>query len=516
MKMIYVLLFLILMTGTAFAALPIRFEAGRRNPTTDKIGETGDNVRWVVSIGSPTYAKPVIANGKVLIGTLNDTVYDKNRDGSRSILYCFDERDGKLLWQLPMPKNYMLPYVDSFCVGISSTPLVLENRLYLTANSGEVLCLDINGLSDGNHGPFHGEAALFAFKNEHPVPPLGPTDADVIWLFDMYEKYRCRPHDTNNTDILVHDGLLYVKTGNAPDNTHVRVQNPEAPSLLVLDRTTGKPLARDDFDIGSDISHGQWCNPTLIHRGGKSYILYGGGNATVYCMETPNRNHLFAALPKDGSEHTSDTLPRLPTLWKFRGDPRAQPGSSEPVPPYVMGIGSPSYTCLPPPRYDEKLDRVFMIFGHDAWNGAKPYRSWLAALKFPESDFPDGGDDITATALVWGTPNIEGGAITPPILEDGLLYFADRRGTFYCYECATGEKVWTLPLQGDIWAAPLLADGKIYVGTDRRMFYALRAGRTPEILGETAMPGRIFAPAAASGNTLYVVGDGFLYAVEGQ
>jgi len=199
----------------------------------------------------------------------------------------------------------------------------------------------------------------------------------------------------------------------------------------------------------------------------------------------------------------------LPTLWKFRGDPRAQPGSSEPVPPYVMGIGSPSYTCLPPPRYCPDLDMVFMIFGYDAWNGAKPAKSWLAAFRFP-----NGEGDITQTSLVWGTPNIDGGAITPPILEGGLFYFADRKGNFYCYEAATGEIVWTLPLRGDIWAAPLLADGKIYVGTDRRLFYVLRAGRTPEILGEMEMPGRIFAPAAASGNTLYVAGDGFLYAVE--
>ena len=95
---------LLVFTGkTVWAELPIHFEPGRRNPATDQFVGTGNNVRWVVPIGSPTYAKPVIANGKVLIGTLNDTVYDKNRAGSRSVLFCFDERDGQLLWQLPMP-----------------------------------------------------------------------------------------------------------------------------------------------------------------------------------------------------------------------------------------------------------------------------------------------------------------------------------------------------------------------------------------------------------------------------
>ncbi len=494
----------------AEAALPVSFDPGRRDTVTDRIVDTGPNVRWAVPIGMPTYAAPVPTAGKVLIGTLNDFEYDANRSGSRSVLLCFDDRDGTLLWQLPMPKNHFLPFVDSYCVGISSTPLVLGDRAYLTANSGEILCLDMNGLADGNDGPFREEAALYTFDRQTPTP-LGKTDADVIWLFDMFKTFRCRPHDTNNSNLIAHEGLLYVKTGNAPDNTHTRVQNPEAPSLLVCDLETGEPLARDDFDVGSDISHGQWCNPTLVRRGGKSYILYGGGNGVVYCTETPDRKKLVDAQRKHGKTYDNRTLPRLPVLWKFHGDPRAQGDSTEPVPPFVMGMGSPSYTCLPPPCYDPETDRVLMLFGHDAWNGAKPFRSWLAAFQFGETE-----GDITKTALAWGTPNLEGGAITPPAMLDGLLYFGDRKGNFYCYEIKTGEKVWTLPLRGDIWAAPLLADGKIYLGTDRRLFYVLRSGRTPDILSEIKMPNRIYAPAAAQGNTLYVAGDGFLYAVENE
>ncbi len=498
----------------AAAALPVAFDPGRRDPATERIVGAGPNVRWAVPIGMPTYAAPVPADGKVLIGTLNNFEYDPNRGGSRSVLYCFDDRDGTLLWQLPMPKNHTLPYFDSYCVGISSTPLVLGNRAYLTANSGEVLCLDMNGLADGNDGPFRDEAALFAFDRETPKP-LGKTDADVIWLFDMFKAFRCRPHDTNNSNLIAHEGLLYVKTGNAPDQTHVHLTNPEAPSLLICDLETGEPLARDDFDIGSDISHGQWCNPTLVQRNGKSYILYGGGNGVLYCTETPDRQRLLDARRKHGKTYDNRTLPRLPVLWKFRGDPRARPESKEPVPPFVMGMGSPSYTCLPPACYDPDTDRVLMLFGHDAWNGARPFRGWLAAFQFGGADGNASGD-ITQTALAWGTPNIEGGAITPPALADGLLYFGDRKGNFYCYDVKTGEKVWSLSLRGDMWAAPLLADGRIYVGTDRRLFYVLRSGRTPEILSEIKMPDRVFAPAAARADTLYVAGDGFLYAVENE
>ena len=145
-----------------------------------------------------------------------------------------------------------------------------------------------------------------------------------------------------------------------------------------------------------------------------------------------------------------------------------------------------------------------MIFGHDAWNGARPFRSWLPCI------------DAATGKLLWGTGNIEGGAITPMAIEDGLVYFGDRNGNFYCYDAATGKEHWKLPLRGDMWARPLLAEGKIYIGTDRRMFYTLKAGVEPEILSAMTMPDPIFAPAAASGNTLYIASDGFLYAVEGN
>jgi len=47
-------------------------------------------------------------------------------------------------------------------------------------------------------------------------------------------------------------------------------------------------------------------------------------------------------------------------------------------------------------------------------------------------------------------------------------------------------------------------------------FYVLKAGLEPKILSEITMPDRIYAPAAASGNSLYVAGDGFLYAIDGK
>ena len=491
---------------SAFGALSTETEPDQRKQLSDKDVGVTPRVRWSVEIGSPTYASPVVAQGKVLIGTLNDALWDKRRSGNRSVLLCFDEKNGAFLWQLPLPKDYRVSSMfDAFCVGISSTPAVVGNRVFLTTGRGEVLCLDINGLANGNTGPYTDEALLYTHGATERgrvtgggggnVLPLAKTDADIIWRYDMFGELKAKPHDTNNCDIIYYDGLLVVNTGNAPDHTHVHVPNPEAPSLIIMDAEKGIPLARDNFDIGSDISHGQWCSPTFGRVDGKDMIFYGGGNGVLYAVEAPSRDALWKQY-----EANRNRLVRLKTAWKFHGDPRAhQPG--EKVPTFVMGVGSPSYTSLPPPMLDDK-GRIFMLFGHDAWNGARPFRSWLTCI------------DAKTGKLIWGTGNIQGGAVAPLAMENGSVYMADRKGNVYCFDGATGKEHWKLQLRGDIWARPLIAEGKIYIGTSDRRFYILKAGLQPQILTELSMPGAILAPAAASGNTIYVAGDGFMKAIE--
>ncbi|HEX41494.1 MAG TPA: hypothetical protein ENN81_05470, partial [Phycisphaerales bacterium] len=65
---------------------------------------TGENVKWIVPLGSQTWATPTVAGGKVLIGTNNDNPRDEDHKGDRGILLCLNEADGSLCWQLIAPK----------------------------------------------------------------------------------------------------------------------------------------------------------------------------------------------------------------------------------------------------------------------------------------------------------------------------------------------------------------------------------------------------------------------------
>ncbi len=65
---------------------------------------TGRNLRWVAQLGSETHSSPIVAGGRVFIGTNNNEPRDPRHKGDRGVLMCFDERTGAFQWQLVVPK----------------------------------------------------------------------------------------------------------------------------------------------------------------------------------------------------------------------------------------------------------------------------------------------------------------------------------------------------------------------------------------------------------------------------
>ena len=66
---------------------------------------TTRNVQWVARLGSETYSSPVVAGGRVFIGTndfeIGDPRYQSTQGG---LLLCLDEASGNVLWRLVVPK----------------------------------------------------------------------------------------------------------------------------------------------------------------------------------------------------------------------------------------------------------------------------------------------------------------------------------------------------------------------------------------------------------------------------
>ena len=60
---------------------------------------------------------------------------------------------------------------------------------------------------------------------------------------------------------------------------------PTAPSLIVLDKKTGRLVASDDARIGPRLLHGQWSSPSLGAVNGRKLVFFGGGDGTCYAFE---------------------------------------------------------------------------------------------------------------------------------------------------------------------------------------------------------------------------------------
>src|SRR5207248_6275403 len=115
--------------------------------------------------------------------------------------------------------------------------------------------------------------------------PVSATDGDIIWLFDMVKDAGIWPHDAAHSSILIDGPFLYLNTGNGVDNTHKKIRKPDAPSLIVLEKATGRLVAVDDLRIGQRVFHASWSSPSMGEVKGRRLVFFGGGDGVVYALE---------------------------------------------------------------------------------------------------------------------------------------------------------------------------------------------------------------------------------------
>lgn len=136
--------------------------------------DTSKNIAYVSDLGSQTYGNPVVAGGKMFVGTNNTHGYVKRYPAEVDLgcLIAFNEADGAFLWQDSSEKLPTGRVHDWPLMGICCSPLVEGNRLWYVSSRGEIKCLDVNGFHDGkDDGPLQAERGrLFdIMKNEDPT-----------------------------------------------------------------------------------------------------------------------------------------------------------------------------------------------------------------------------------------------------------------------------------------------------------------------------------------------------------
>jgi outer membrane protein assembly factor BamB len=462
--------------------------------------ETGRNIRWVAKLGSETHSTPVVAGGRVYIGTNNDQPRDPKRQGDRGVLMCFDEKDGQLLWQLVVPKRTDDQYFDWPKSGISSPATVEGDRVYVVDNRGAVLCLDVHGMADGNDGPFRDEAA---YMTPHAAPPPGfhpapaeagtllepgPTDADIIWMFDLPSGAGIWPHDAAHSSILIDGNYLYLNTGTGVDNSHRAIRTPDAPSLVVLDKNTGSLVARDDEHIAPRIFHSTWSSPSLASVHGEQRLFFAGGDGVILGFE-----------PLQPSSAASTEIRKLHRVWRFDPDPT---GPKDNVHRFTNNkqIGPSNIYGMPV----VVGGRLFVAGGGDVFWGKN--EAWLKCVDLVKSD-------VESSTEMWSY-RLERHVMSTPAVHGGLVFIADTGRKVHCVDADTGQPFWTHDANGEFWASPLVADDKVYIGSRKGDFWVFAASKEKKVLGSIELKKPISATATVANGVLYVATMTDLYAIQ--
>jgi outer membrane protein assembly factor BamB len=449
-------------------------------PTTNPLD---GKLKWSVYLGTATYSTPVVAGGKVFIGTNNPRLAD---GGQRGVLLCLDEATGRLLWRLSEPKYTGLKMFDILDLGISSSPAVEGGRAYLVTNRAEVVCLDAKGSPAAPGGAETGWKACSTSAGAGPR--IAIPDAETVWSFDMIADLNIRPHDTTNCSPLIHGDYVYVCTSNGVDDSHRWPERPEAPNLIALDKKTGQYVARDDSPIGPGILHGQWSSPSLGVVSGKALVFFGAGDGFCYA---------FDAAPAKGAAGGPELLKKV--WWFDCNGHRARLKDGKPL--RYPNPDAPSEIIATPAFHN---GRVYVATGQDPFHGDGPGALWCIDAA--------GAGDISQSGKVWLNTDIHR-CLSTASVTDEILTIADGRGMVYCLDPRTGKPFWTHQLRGRVWGSTLIADGKIYIGDEKGDLVVFSAAKEEKLLAQFNLGSPIFATPVAANGTLYIATQTRLYAV---
>ncbi|MHC4994672.1 MAG: outer membrane protein assembly factor BamB family protein [Planctomycetota bacterium] len=476
------------MVSTTEKDIPTEFEPGDFKGDTEIIDPaTTENVRWVAKMGSQTYGNPTVAKGRVYVGTNNDANLDYRFKGDYSLVHSLDEKTGEVKWTLTVPKLGTGKVSDWEYLGICSSPAIHDGKVYVMTNKCEVICLDVNGMADGNQG-FDAEGQYMAANGQPPVDVM-PHDADILWVYNMTDELNVFPHNITTSSILVVGDTLFVSTSNGVDWSHTNIPSPKAPVLIALDKNTGELLGEEISGISQGILHGSWSSPAFGTVDGQDYVIFGGPDGWCYAFD-----------PKPIPDPEDPEYSILKELWRYDcNPPEYRYKDGKPI-KYARPEG-PSEIIATPVFHDGK---VYVPIGQDPEHG-----EGLGNLVCID---PTKRGDITQSGKVWEYRDINR-SISTPAVHDGIVYVADFSGFVYAVDAKTGEKLWEHDSFSHIWGSCLVVDGKVVIGNEDGDVTFLKAGREYEELSVINVNDPIYSSPIAANGAVYIATTSQLYAI---
>jgi outer membrane protein assembly factor BamB len=491
------------LVNTKVKGLPANWDVDPKAPV---------NIKWAADLGSKSYGGPLVAGGKVFVGTNNQKprqkflmegdkkiplVNEKGKPIDLGVLMCFSEKNGDFLWQQVFFKLAAGQVQDWPLEGLCSTPVIEGDRMYYVSNRCEVVC--------------------------------GGTDGSFHWKLDMIKELGVFPHNIAACSPLLIGDDLWVITANGVNEDHINVPSPKAPSFIRVDKKKGKVTWQDNtptehlvkagkagaeitenffktlVNRGELIQHGQWSNASYGVVEGQAQVVFPGGDGWLYSFD-PKTTKL---------------------LWKFDCNPKDAKYE-------LGGKGTRSDFIATPVIYK---DRVYIGTGQDPEHETGVGHLWCIDMNkrgdvSPElvvnaKVWPPKTKPNPNSAMVWhyGGPiaakdkgKIDrnyyfGRTMSTCAIHEDLVYAAELGGYIHCLDAKTGQLHWSHFIKASTWSSPYWADGKVYLGDDDGTVHVFAHGKQKKLLAQNDMGRAVRATPIAANGTLYVMTENRLYAI---
>lgn len=474
--------------------------AARSIPTAWDV-KSGDGVKWSARLGTQTYSSPVVANGKLFVGTNNGAAYVKRFPEvvELGVLLCFDAETGRFLWQHSNEKLPKLRPNARAQADVWSCAYIEGDRLWYVNNRDELCCLDTEGFRDNeNDGPFKEE------------PNQNQDEADVVWKFDMIGQLGAWPHRHSCCSVTALGDTLLVCTSNE--------DNPDAPSFLAMNKKTGE-LLWSDKSPGSNILNAQWSSPACGVLGGVAQAIFAGGDGWLYSFDPQGE------------------AGKAKLLWKFDCNPKESH--------YMLERATRLSLIATPVIYD---GRVYIGVGEDPERGEGPGRLWcvdptrrgdvsptivynksapetpiahkrLQALVASKGDFELPNPN---SAAVWTYVGSDAGkflgtmhrTISNVAIADDLLFIADECGLIHCVDAKSGKGHWTHDMLATCWSTPLIVRDCVYITNLDGGVFIFKVSAEKELVRELSMEIPVYSTPVVANGTMFVATFKILYAIQ--
>lgn len=456
----------------------------------------GKNLVWTAPLGSQTYGNPIVAEGRVLVGTNNGGEYRPDHKGDRGCVLCFDEKDGTFLWQLTREKLPQGRVNDWPEQGVCSTPCVEDGLVYVATNRCELMCIDLAGFHDGeNNGPYKDEV------------DTGKLDADIVWSLDMIDELGVFPHNLATSSPVIHGDMIFMLTSNGVDEAHLEVPSPRAPCFIAVNKKTGEVIWEDNspaldskapapFD---NILHGQWGSPALGEVDGKLQVFMPGGDGVLYTYDAESGELVwwFDLNPKDSA-------------WELGGRGTRNAIISTPVfkdNSVLLAVGQD-------PEHGEGVGHLYRIDATKKGDVSPQIADGDGWKANPNSGeiWEFGGIDEDGSITGEKNGLIFRRTISTVAIDKGLVYAPDLSGFLHCVDFKTGEKKWVFDTFAAVWGSPMVVDGRVLMGDEDGEMVILEAGPELKEIETKVFNSSIYSTPTIANGLMFVSDRSRLYA----